>query len=331
MNGLTSHPSRSVTTATLLVVVGLGAGCNAFYNTSTSSTFFETTETLKFNQRLPNAMEDLFSQCHDPLVVERAQVPPLGSCEGQLLSEYGDYETQVLALALGSQPDLDFRSAFPPAMVNALQQIHGFEGFPFPLQGCEVFLDLDMDLLGIGLVDLDADWVTHDGLPALHIDFDRDTSFPFISGDIEGDVDCPNPFNELVIQPGLPNGSYDVTVSGVDVDLWFMFDVVGGEIVTSVDSDVDVGNISISPALSSMVLNNVGDIEDILETATGKNLAEMEADLDDNLSDQLAGVAAALDDELNGEVHPDGTVESAAIVNGKLHIVTTRRTELVPN
>ena len=46
-----------------------------------------------------------------------------------------------------------------------------------------------------------------------------------VTGDIEGDVDCPNPFNEIFIQPALPNGNYDVTVSGVDVDLWFMFDV----------------------------------------------------------------------------------------------------------
>jgi len=331
MNLKRSQTLRCRAAATLLAAAGLGSGCNAFYNTSTSATVFQTTETLKFNKRLPNAMEDLFAQCHDPLVVERAQVPPLGSCEGQLLSDYGDYETQVLALALGSQPDLDFRSAFPLAMVNSLQQIHGFEDFPWPLQGCEVFLDLDMDLLGVGLVDLDAAWVTHNGLASLHIDFDRDTSFPFITGDIEGDVDCPNPFNEIFIQPALPNGSYDVTVSGVDVDLWFMFDVVNGEVVTTIESDVDIGNVSISPPLSSTVTDNVGGIEDILEEATGKDLDELEADLDDNLADQLAGVAAALDDELNGEVHPDATVESVDIVNDKLHIVTTRRTQLVPS
>ncbi len=324
-----SRLQRSTTSA-ILVAGMLGMGCGTYYNETSSSAALVTTKTIKFNQRLPNAMEDLFAQCHDPLVLKRHQVHPLGSCEGQPFPDYGGVENQVLALALATEGNLDFRPVFPASLVNSLQEIHGFEGFPWPIQNCEVFLDLDMELLGLGLVDLDASWVTHDGSAALHIDFDRDTSFPFITGSIEGDVDCPSALNEPFIQGSLPNGDYDITVSGVDIDIWVMFDVVGGAIVTSVDSDVDLGAISISPALSNKVLNNVGDIEDILEDVSGRDLAQMEADANDNLADQLAGIVSALDDELNGEIDDDATVQSAQIVNGKLHITTTQPVVLTP-
>jgi len=305
-------------------------GCNVYYDEDVDVGLLTTTKTLEFDQRLPNALEDLFAQCHEPLVVKRHEVSPVGTCEGQPLTDYGDVEVQTLALALLMQPDLDFRPVFPLSMVGALDEIHGFEGLPWPVQNCEIFLDLDLELLGLGLVDLDAQWVTHDGSAALTVDLDRDTTFPFIEGTIEGDVDCPSAINEPAIQPSLPNGNYEITVSGVDVDVWFMLDVVDDRVVVSVDSEVELGAISISPALSNTVTNAAGNIEDILEEVTGKDLADFESDVNDNLADRLESMRATLEDEINDEVDSDATVESVSIVNGRLEIETSKQTVLTP-
>lgn len=309
------------------VLVTLGAtGCSTYYDETQSSTLFVYRQTLTFDDRLPSAMENVFDDCHDPMVLDpSAVIDPLGSCAGQPLNAYGGIEEQMLALALATQSDIDLTDSFPGGIEDALVDIYKFEDvMPWPMQNCEIFIELDMDLDGLALTDLDARWVEHGGVPSLHVDFDRQTSLSFISGDIDGDVDCPSAINEPVIQPHLPNGSYTIDLTGVDLDLWFEFEIVGGEVSTSVEADFDIGGANISPALSNLLVDNVGDIESILEQSTGMALDDLADDVTAELGVQLAPLAASLDSAINNEIEAGYTVKSVSVVSGELVVEATK-------
>lgn len=318
---------------TTLCMLGLtGTGCSTYYDETNSATLFQHRKTITFDDRLPSAMENVFDDCHDPITFDpTTSLAPLGSCEGQPLTDYGGVEEQVLAIALASQGDIDLGGSFPGGIDAALNDIHKFEDvLPWPLQNCEIFIELDLDLHGLALTDLDARWLNHSGTPSLRVDFDRDTSQPFISGEIEGDVDCPSAINEPVVQPHLPDDNYTINLTGVDLDIWFEFEVVDGQIETSVDSDVDIGGISISPAFSPMVTDNVGSIEDILEDSTGMALADLTADIEDAINDEMSGLAGSLDDAINDELDDGYTAQSVEIDGGELKIVATKPRTLTP-
>ncbi len=314
-------PSRLV-----LLTVLASSGCSTYYDETTSSVLLFNRQTLTFDDRLPGAMENVFDDCHDPMVFEpSAVIDPLGTCAGQPLNDYGGLEEQMLAIALALQDDIDLTGSFPGGIEAALTDIYKFEDvLPWPTQNCEIFIELDMDLEGLALTDLDARWMNHGGVPSLHVDFDRETSRSFISGEIDGDVDCPSAFNEPFIQPHLPNGDYTIDLSGVDLDVWFEFEVSGGEVSTSVEADFDIGGASIDPALSSLLVDNVGDIESILEQSTGMALGDLADDVSVEVETQLAPLATALDDAINDEIDAGYTVQSVSVVAGELVVLATK-------
>lgn len=314
-------------------LVALGAtGCSTYYDETSGSALFFDRQILTFDDRLPLAMETVFDDCHDPMVLEpSAVIDPLGSCAGQPLGAYGGLEEQVLALSLATQSDIDLTDSFPGGIEAALVDIYKFENvMPWPMQNCEIFIELDMDLDGLALTDLDARWANHGGVPSLHVDFDRATSLSFISGEIDGDVDCPSAINEPIIQPHLPNGSYEIDLTGVDLDIWFEFEVVGGEVSTSVEADFDIGGASVDPALSSLLVDNVGDIEDILEQSTGMALGDLADDVTVEVGAQLAPLAASLDDAINDEIDAGYTVKTVSVVSGELVVEATKPKPIKP-
>lgn len=257
---------------------------------------------------------------------------PLGTCEGQPLGDYPSVETQILAFALAAQGDIDLTSGFPAGLDAALHDIHKFEDvFPWPAQNCEVFLELDLDFMGIALTDLDARWTTRGGAAALAVDFDQDSTLPLITGEIEGDVDCPSAIDEPFIQPKLPDDNFDIDLAGFnDLDIFFTFEVDGDEVVGDVEVVSRLGSLTITPALHPDLGSALGSVETIISMATGLTLNDMEDQVEDAVEAELQVVADTLADRLTNEVPANETLSEIVVEGGELVIKTTKPLFILP-
>ena len=52
-------------------------------------------------------------------------------------------------------------------------------------------------------------------------------------GEIDSEVDCPSPINELFMQPYLPEGAYDIELSNVDLDAWVKLSYSGADVTST--------------------------------------------------------------------------------------------------
>ena len=248
-------------TLTRLIVLssllGLTTACSGFTDVSNSGNVTDTV----FDRAFPDALEEVFNTCSDPLRLEPGDstisltsgcdyATDVASANGQLIA--GLLMTQTVELAepiSGDVGSMDFT----------------IDGFPWPIQNCEIDIEADINFEGIRLYDLDADWVTHSGSPSLRIDFDFNGTQTLATVDIDATASCPSGVNEYFIQRRLDsylNGTKNVNASGLDLDVWVMFDEENDSIVSTLDVSFDVGNIDITGVRWSKLFVDPTDIEE---------------------------------------------------------------------
>jgi hypothetical protein len=313
-------------TLVLAAAAAIAGGCSTFYDESLTEagTRFEQT-VITFDSSLPEALEDFFASCHSTMRFSPSS-PDLdlgGSCDA--LSDLPTAEAQLVWLGLAATPPIDLSDAFPAGIEDMLFEVYHFvDPLPWPLQNCDIFIDLQLDVHGLSLNGFGANWITRNGEPALHADLDH-TPAAFASGPIDGDVDCPNPLNEPAVQGSLPNGFHSIRLSNVDLDAWIKFDWSGANVTASVEVEAQIDAITISPALSSRIVDNIGDIETILEDQAGISRTELVADVEAAVADALGAVAAEAEKQLEAAV-PDGYVICEIEVAGGQLIMRTEQT-----
>jgi hypothetical protein len=298
----------------LVATLGLSACEGTFYTVSTNP--LRTGKTITFGTALPDALEDLFHTCQDPLVLDpdKTTLDLGGTCTST--SQLPTTASQLLWIGLASQPDVDVSGLYSDDLTSALTDVYHFQGLPWPMQNCDIYIDLGgMKIKGVSLTDLASAWTTHDGKPALWVDFDQTAGAKFASGTVEGDVACPDPLNEIVIKPKLPNGAYSLSLEGLDIDIWISFSFSGSTVTASVQADVDLSGISISPAL------NYGDIEELLADA-GYDLPTLESLVEHGLISSLHSVAQQAAAQLQATVPSGQSICSISVANGVLTMST---------
>ncbi len=311
----------------MLGMLMLGAtGCSTFYDETFSTVLLHDHQILTFDDRLPGAIETVYDDCHDPLVVDpETLITPLGTCSGQPLDPGWTLEEVALATVLASLDDIDVSGAFPQDVEAALTDIFKFSGaFPFPLQNCEVFIELDMQLNGVALTNMDAAWLDVGGVPTLRLSLEQDASISLIEGDIDGDVDCPVALNEPMIQPHLPNGPHTIDLSSVDLTVDLGLQVVGGQVVADTSVQLSLGSLSITPPLSAEVVSRIGDIDTLLASTTELTVADLANSIAAQISAALDPLSDLVASAINDEVLPGYTVDSVTVVGGELVVDSTK-------
>ena len=225
--------------ASLLSLLALSSACSSFTDVSRSGNVTDTV----FDRTFPDALEEVFATCADPLRLEPGDdtVDLTEDCE--YATEVASPEGQLIAALLMTRGTIDL--AEPIAQDVGTMELT-LDDLPWPIQNCEIAIDVDIDFEGIRLFDLDADWVTHSGSPSLRIDFDFNGTQTVASVDIDATADCPSRFNEWFIQKRLDNhlnGNHNVRASGLDLDVWVMFDEENDSVVSELDVDFDVGSV----------------------------------------------------------------------------------------
>ena len=293
-------------------------GCSSFYDTTPKTGFTKTV----FDARLPDAMDEYMGACHDEINLDDAAqvLTPLGDCTSfSGLSS----DAQLVALGVTVNGDVAVPAVFDATTESSLHVSTTLvDPIPWPYQNCDIDVDTTgLSFVGLSLTDFDASWRTRSGEPSLSFDFDPIPGEVVIDGDIDLSADCPVLANEWVLNGYLPNGFHEVSVDGLDVDVYFRITVVSGQAVVTVESDVNATGLTVSPAFSSQFVNNVGEVEDLLADHAGFDLQTTLAAAEGNVDAGFASIAPSVEAMINDAI-PSG--ESICSVNvttqGKLRV-----------
>jgi hypothetical protein len=279
----------------------LSTGCGVFYQDSTSRSVVTYGHQIRtFDETLPEAMEDLFWLCSEPLVLEEGdtEIDLLGICGPGALG--GDPGVNALynILSLG---EMQFEE--PLTLSDQSETI--VQEFRLWRYGCTVEVTPNVTVDRIALYDLDAQWVNHDGVPAMHVDFDFDEG-------IEADVSFE--YSPVRCNPSWLNRyanrfvsrvfdyTHTVSVPDADLDLWITFSRASSfsnrspsassmHLEVEVEADMSLGEIDTNSLFDVLP----ADLrEGILDTA-GFDSSEHEATIEDDIEDALVGLETVIE------------------------------------
>ena len=299
--------------AQLAVLAALTSGCSAFHDSSTSTSlqtwgFEETT----FDERLPDAMEHLFWDCTEPLVLTDGQeeVDLLGNCQ----SWYYDAGTpeNTLAMLLTMQ---DVTLSEPLALSSAGEPTT----IGFQLWGryaCSTEVTPTVEVQEVELYDLQSWWTTRNGDAALRVDFDFDAGVEAEVSFSRGPVTCGYTWmNRYAIDPVL-NSSFQFELSQPDLDIWFVLSETNShQLQVEVEAEMDIGEILVGNALDLLPT----DFKEDLLASQGFSVSEHEDNISMGIEDAFAGVAEAVERAVDDELE---AICSVTVSSGELVLMS---------
>lgn len=308
-----SRFTRATLTLSALVALG-GTGCSVFHDIESAGGVTTTT----YDDTLPDSLVEVFAECAEPLVLEPGieEIDLAGSCD---LDDVDGAGPDALLLALGFNGPVDLGGPIERVLYSGEEVI---DDFPWPMQNCEVTLDYRVRLDELRLYDLDSRWTTFSGDAALWVDFDFQSWADAVEFRVDYDVDCPSRINEGALNTAfgiaIPSGWRQMSINGLDLDLWIQLFDDGSEVGADLYLDVDLSAIDTDTYLSSLP----GDADEAVLAALGFDLANIEDEVEDQLYDALAALPGQVADMINGEL-PDGHIVcSVSASGGELEVVS---------
>ena len=302
---------KALITAAALVTT---AGCSVFYDQVAISGVTETT----YDDSLPASMETVFAECAEPLTITGStdEIDLAGSC---VLADMPDTASQTFLSALLINGPVDLGGAVGTTLYSGVEVI---DTIPWPMQNCEVELDYRVRLDALKLYDLMAGWRNHGGEPSLWIDFDFETWSDVVDFRVDHTVDCPSWINENTLtglfNVAIPSGWRQMSLRGLDLDLWITLADGGSDIVADLDLDVDIAEIDTDTYLSNLP----GNVDQAVLNALGFDLGNIEDEIEAQLRSALADLPDTMADMLNGEL-PDGHIVCGVEVDANELVVTS--------
>ena len=295
--GLLKRDWMPLLSAGLLSFAAFTSGCSEFCETTELSNGL--TE-VHYDETLPNALEGVFGECNDPLVIA-SEMDSIELADGCSFSDLdGDGEI-ILALGLASQSPIDLGGEIP-SLVHSDEW--SFTDFPWPVQNCEMTIGLDVYFDQLKMTDLQANWTTFQGQPSMHVDLDfTENKVGEITIDV--DVDCPSSLSEWLVNvftgkvQNALEGTHDIKASNRDLDINVMLDHNTVEVLADLDVDFSVGNLWIPLDWDS--IDKYIDRDDVEEPA--RELFESVAG--DLLQDSLTMIPELVADAMQSTV-PEG-------------------------
>ena len=276
------------------------AGCSTFYDQDENHGITTTV----YSDLLPSSVETVFAECVEPLQLtgDTDEIDFAGSCDQ--FDDVAGTGPQLMLLGLLASGPIELGGEIGSTLASGVEVI---DNFPWPLQNCEVELDYEVRLNEIDLYDLMAGWRTHDGEPSLWIDFDFDNWANVADFRVVHDVDCPSWINENALtglfNVAIPSGWREVTLNGLDLDLWVTLANGGSQIDADLDIRVGLSEISTDTYLSNLP----GNVDQLVLNALGLDIGSMQDTIEAQLSDALTDLPDAVADLLNDAL-PDGHV-----------------------
>jgi hypothetical protein len=294
--------------------------CSGFSTVTTNGVGLFQSGTVTFDRTLPRAIEEVMGTCLDPLTVGELPIEPTGTCDSS--ADLQSSEAQLLWIALHTQPPIDASAAFASAK-DALVEVYHIDGLPFPFQGCDVFLDVDMSIVGLSFTNAEASWVTHGKVPAFKLDLDpTSASTRFAAGTISRNVDCPDPFNEPIVAGFVPDGAASIQLDDVDLDVWFDLAFSGDQVTATTEVAFEFSKMRLDPPLASIIQSSQGSFQEIVEAQTGTSMNDLKGQANRTLANRLSSVRDQIEKLIEGAVPAGHAICSMAVVDGKLRVGT---------
>jgi hypothetical protein len=325
---------------TICLLAGCSTNLDSFFEDSTSS----SAATLGFSVRtldnsLPNAMEYIFQDCNDSMVLSDGQeeLEPLGYCQGtnyDAVHPAGSPRQQLATI-------LDAPSQLEEPLELSGQSSTTLQSFSFWGIQCSVEITTNVDVEEVALYDLQAWWTTRSGKPALQIDFDFDEGIDAEVSFIRGPVNCTRSWLNRYARSALDvvlGSSHSVSLTAPDLDLWFkvsrgnqsLISVTGnifnnstiGLLEVDVEARMRLGTVQSGTVLDALP----SEVRSGILAGAGFQAWRHENAIEDGLENALEGVAVQLEDLADSSLGPICSVER---VSGEL--VIRSDSDCVPN
>ncbi len=255
--------TRTTTILTALVLTaGLNA-CDTYYDRHDSGLApFSEQSQFAFDDRLPSALEEVYSSCMGNLIeVAPGEVPHdvAGDCE----SDLGALSTEAATLLLGSAlveaenpswkgkvttwlpTDIAPDSDWGRIQVESETALDGF------FSSCVITTEIDFEIVGLQYGDADADWHGE----GLRVRVEQDESVPFLSGTWDSVASCGlfQQAQQVILNNGvLPQGSYDLFLRDADLDVAMALSPAGAALESALSVSIDASRFDIEPSFSSL-------------------------------------------------------------------------------
>ena len=239
-------------------------------------------ETTRFDDRFALALEEVFATCSEPLSINPGDenISLTAGCNS--VSDVSSTNGQLVASLLMAQGDVELAAPIASRVGTIDQTI---DGFPWPLQNCEIHVDGTIDFRGIDLYDLDAEWTNRRGEAAFKIDFDFQGTQTVARVNIDAVADCPSGLNRWVIQQRLDrylNGRHNVRASGMDLDIWIPFFEEDDQVETDLEVRFVVDGVSLSGVDWGKLFVDAADMNELFRSQLED---EADAIFEDSLSE----------------------------------------------
>ncbi|MCB0711970.1 MAG: hypothetical protein KDD67_06540 [Ignavibacteriae bacterium] len=322
--------------------------CSNFASLSTEGDSHITT----FDNRIPNALEEIWNNCHQNFNVQAGESLDLhGSCTK--LDDAGSIDAQELwrAVSAAMTSSESHAVTFPePTDVLYSEGPHTLDDFDPPVQNCVVRAYTQMFFNEISFETLDAEWTLRSGEPALKISLGNAESlrgFPPVSPyhsllirNTLATVDCPSLISEIIIERKLDkwglDGEHKIKFLDIDLDIYIKLDVLAtikkGKYRRYLSGDVEVdlklkadGNAF---GVEAEKLAKYGfDVADWLETAE----EVIESRVQKDFKDVGKEIASQFEEAL-----PDSEMICSSVVDGGTLKIQTKRfcgehSEVIPD
>ncbi|MEE2959672.1 MAG: hypothetical protein VYA34_02925 [Myxococcota bacterium] len=308
---------------TLFLLTTLWSGCGVFSDAQYGSVTRTT-----YDQRLPNALEEVFEACTQPLVFNSntTSVDLLANCPPGPIGA----GPAVIMAGLNILGPLNL----PQEAVEAFEtgySVHGTLPTLVPIPGplpplpayCFITYQADASLNELSLENLRADWHNRGSIPSLRVQLDGSEDSALISFETQTGVMCPPispafpllPWYNLALQGILPNGNHSIFVADLDIDLFVKLSHNQTDIIASLEVVIDTP----SGITTSLPITNAAPILDFMQANTtniGNSITDM---LSENISDLEL---TQLEDALESNIPLGHIICDIEVQNSELVIIT---------
>ena len=302
-------------TLTKLLTLSLTASSLIACSSFSDQTNTGSIETTVFDSRFGDALEEVFATCSDPLAINPGDSSISMTSGCTYATDVSSSNGQLVAGLLMTQGEVDLAEPIA-TRVGVIDET--LDGFPWPLQNCEVQIDGSIDFRGLDLFDLDAKWTNRNGEAAFKIDFDFNGTQTVARVDIDAVADCPSGFNEWLIQTRLDNhlnGRHNVTASGMDLDIWIPFFEEDDRVNTDLEVRFEVGSVSLSGVNWSKLYVDAADMNELFR-------AQLETEADTIFEESLSELPVIALDLLENGFDADAPLCSINQAGGELTVKT---------
>lgn len=300
---------RRITPLALVTVAAVAAtGCGSF---TTQTTVLGTTYT-RFDDRLNDALSEVFEACTEPLDIEpgMSEIDFVGACT---TADTASANADLLVALLAASGPIPLAT---PIDDDLEHQVSTVSGFPWPMQNCEVDFTVDVDLNRLRMLNLETEWRTHDSRPSMHIDFDFNSPTHVVDVLLDANVRCPSAINDAVLQAALdliiPNDRIEIDLLNMDLDLDVELSVSGGALAGDLDTNLNIGGVDVHNVIVD-IANELGITEAEIMNAFGLTFDALEAEIEPELDAAMADLADEVADTLMMSVPSGQSVVGVAI------------------